>query len=251
MVTTRLAQAKQRVDAVPAWLLHHYPYRETSLIVEAFTRSHGRVSLVARGARRPGSQLRGGLLAFQPLCLSWFGGGELKTLHAAEWQGGLPQLGGGSLICGFYLNELLLKLLPHEDPHERLFDAYALALQRLGADAQPLGPEPALRQFEFTLLAELGFGFHLDRDASGLPIEAKARYHFVPEHGFVKSTLRASGAEGVELLQGGVLLAASRGEFSDAGVMQQTKLLMRQLIGQALGETPLHTRQLLRDLQKL
>jgi hypothetical protein len=98
-----------RQDAQPAYLLHSYAYRETSLIIETFTRDQGRVALVARGARRPRSALRGVLLAFAPLTISWSGKSELRTLHKAEWQGGLPQLKGDALLCGFYLNELLLK----------------------------------------------------------------------------------------------------------------------------------------------
>src|SRR5437762_1362429 len=118
-------QVSSRVDAQPALVLHSYPFRETSLVIEVFTRDFGRVALVARGARRPRSALRGVLLAFQPLLVSWSGKGELYTLIRAEWHGAYQPLRGLSLICGFYLNELLLKLLPRHDAHERLFDTYA------------------------------------------------------------------------------------------------------------------------------
>jgi DNA repair protein RecO (recombination protein O) len=101
-----------RRDDQPAFVLHTYAYRETSLIVEAFTFEYGRVAMVARGAKRPRSELRGLLQGFQPLLLSWGGQQELKTLIKAEWRGGLPLVGGSALLCGFYLNELLLKLLP-------------------------------------------------------------------------------------------------------------------------------------------
>ncbi|MFZ5530814.1 MAG: DNA repair protein RecO, partial [Pseudomonadota bacterium] len=120
-------------EAQPAFVLHSYAFRETSLIVELFSRDHGRVALVARGARRPKSALRGMLLAFQPLTLTWGGKGELKTLHRAEWQGGMPQLQGMALMCGFYLNELLVRLLPRDDPHEDLFEMYRKTLQSLCA----------------------------------------------------------------------------------------------------------------------
>jgi DNA repair protein RecO (recombination protein O) len=115
---------RQRQDAQPAFVLHTYPFRETSLVVEVFTRNGGRVGLVARGARRPRSALRGLLMAFQPLLLSWAGRSELRTLHKAEWQGGVPQLRGVQLMCGFYLNELLLKFLARDDPHDVLFSVY-------------------------------------------------------------------------------------------------------------------------------
>src|SRR5471032_2445213 len=118
-------QNRARQDTQAAFLLHSYPYRETSLVIETFTRGHGRVAMVARGARRPRSALRGVLLAFQPLLVSWSGRSELRTLHKAEWQGGLPQLKGEALLCGFYLNELLLKLLPRDDPHEQLYQTYS------------------------------------------------------------------------------------------------------------------------------
>ena len=114
-------------------MLHAYPYKETSLIVEVFTRRFGRVGLLARGARRPRSAMRGVLLAFHPLRLSWSASAELGTLIAAEWGGGQPTLAGIGLMCGFYINELLLRLLPRDDPHEALFDAYGEALARLAA----------------------------------------------------------------------------------------------------------------------
>ena len=120
-------------DARAGFVLHSYPFRETSLIVEAFTRDHGRVALVARGARRPRSSLRGVLSPFQPLLLSWSGRSELRTLVRAESQNGHLALAGETLMCGFYLNELLLKLLPRDDPHERLYDAYQHTLAGLAA----------------------------------------------------------------------------------------------------------------------
>src|SRR5260221_3713193 len=128
-------QPTDRRDARAAFVLHTYAYRETSLIVETFTADYGRVAMVARGAKRPRSETRGLLQAFQPLVLSWSGGGELKTLLKAEWGGGLALPRGAALLCGFYLNELLLKLLAREDPHAALYRDYQEALQALGAGA--------------------------------------------------------------------------------------------------------------------
>lgn len=249
-MSSTFARAKQRVEAEPAWLLHQYPYRETSLIVETFSRKYGRVAMVARGARRPGSQLRGVLMAFQPLQLSWFGSGELKTLHACDWQGGVPQLAGLPLMCGFYLNELLLKLLAHEDAHERLFTIYARTVAELASLGARAGAEvePALRRFEVALLAELGFGIAFDRDALGAAILPEADYAFVPETGLMP---RAEVGGASILLKGAVLQAIAAGDYREPQVMQQAKLLMRQLLGQVLDDSPLHTRQLLRDLQRL
>src|SRR5438067_857687 len=157
-----------RQDSREAFVLHTYPYRETSLIVEAFTRQFGRVSVLARGARRPRSAMRGVLLSFQPLALSWFGKGELRTMARAEWVGGQPLLRGEALLCGFYLNELLLRLLPREDAHEALFVEYRQALQRLGANMDSgVDSGPVLRAFEKSLLKELGYAMTLERDSAG------------------------------------------------------------------------------------
>ena len=150
-------QPAQRRDDEPAFVLHAYPYRETSLIVEAFTPNYGRVGMVARGARRPRSETRGLLQAFQPLTLSWAGTGELKTLMKAEWRGGMPLPGGSALLAGFYVNELLMKLLPREDAHPALFDEYAAALAALTERPVPAEQAAVLRRFEVRLLAELGY----------------------------------------------------------------------------------------------
>src|SRR5919108_1527367 len=145
---------KRRIEHEPAYVLHTYPYMETSLIVEAFTRSHGRVAVLARGARRPRSAMRGVLLSFHPLRLTWSASAELGNLIGAEWAGALQPLAGQGLMCGFYLNELLLRLLPRDDPHELLFDHYQDALTRLSlaGDASSV-----LRAFEKRLLVELGY----------------------------------------------------------------------------------------------
>ena len=159
----------QRRDDQPAFVLHAYPYRETSLIVEAFTPAYGRVAMVARGAKRPRSELRGLLQGFQPLLLCWSGEHELKTLQKAEWRGGLPRVGGSALFCGFYLNELLLKLVPREDPHPQLFADYEAALAELAA-----GQDQAtvLRRFEVRLLSAMGYALPLVREAdTGAPVD--------------------------------------------------------------------------------
>ena len=178
-------------DGEPAFVLHVYPYRETSAIVEAFTPSVGRVAMVARGARRPRSELRGLLQGFQPLLLSWSGQHELKTLHKAEWRGGLPLVGGSALLCGFYLNELLLKLLPREDPHPRLFVDYEAALADLAAGREQAA---VLRRFEVRLVAELGYALPLVREAdSGAPVDPSTRYHYAFDRGPRRTSPRTGG----------------------------------------------------------
>ncbi|MDO9063582.1 MAG: DNA repair protein RecO [Sulfuricella sp.] len=229
----------------PAYVLHTYPYRETSLIVEVFSRDFGRLPLMARGARRPKSAVRGLLLSFQPLSLSWFGKAELRTLHSAEWQGGQPLLQGTALICGFYLNELLLKLLHRDDPHEQLFLYYQETLQEL---ARRTDYAAVLRRFEMNFLKELGYALTLDHDAdSGTAIETDVHYRYVFERGPVR---QKTGQNGVEL-RGKTLLDMAADDYSDPVTLQQSKALMRALINHYLGEGTLHTRQILKDLQEL
>lgn len=242
-----MAAERARRDGQPGYLLHTYPYRETSLVAEVYTRDSGRVALIARGARRPRSALRGVLMAFQPLLFAWSGKAELKTLHKAEWQGGYLPLRGLSLICGFYLNELLLKLLPREDPHENLFEAYAAALAQL-----PSAHDHAavLRRFERVLLQELGYGLVFDREVTtGAAIAAEGRYRYVPDRGPVAAA-ETDGQSGVELA-GKTLLDMAVDQYTDPRTVQQSKALMRALINHCLGNQTLHTRQLLRDLQQL
>lgn len=237
---------KQKQDAQPAYVLHTYPFRETSLVVEVFTRNFGRVGLVARGARRPRSALRGLMMAFQPLLLSWGGKSELRTLHKAEWQGGVPQLKGLGLICGFYLNELLLKFLAREDPHEDLFIVYHDAVLALAREPQPEG---TLRRFEKHLLKELGYAISLDREAdTGRQIDPQKRYTYVIERGPVP----LNGRSDVQIeIEGKALLDLACDNFTDAATLSQGKLLMRFLLNHYLGNQELHTRQLLRELNQI
>ncbi|HLU78423.1 MAG TPA: DNA repair protein RecO [Burkholderiaceae bacterium] len=144
-----------RVRDVGAYMLHASAWRETSLIVQIFSREHGNVAMVAKGAKRPYSALRPILAAFQPLKVSWSGSGEVRTLTRAELAGMRP-LSGKALMSAWYMNELLLRLLPREDAHPGLYDAYDLALQAL---AEGGSAASALRRFEWTLLEETGYGF--------------------------------------------------------------------------------------------
>jgi DNA repair protein RecO (recombination protein O) len=234
------------VDSRPAYVLHTYPYRETSLIVEAYVRDHGRLPLMARGARRPKSSVRGVLLPFQPLLVSWTGKRELRTLTRVEWRGGYAPLKGQPLICGFYLNELLLKLLPRDDPHEELFETYERTLEALGAGGDP---SALLRRFEIELLRELGYALVLDRDVErDEPVARERSYVYVVERGPVSDI--SAARNGVEL-SGQTLIDMQSGSFTSAATQQESKALMRALINHYLGNQVLHTRQLLRDLQDL
>ena len=241
-----------RVNNTPGFVLHTYPFKETSVVAEVFTRDYGRVAIIARGARRPASALRGLMQPFTPLLLSWFGKSELKTLHAAEWQGGLVVPQGRALMCGFYLNELLLRLLARGDPHERLYDCYLQTLAELapqrGDDAERTSEfERILRGFEKSLLAEIGYGATFDVDAEhGTPIEAATRYVFQPERG----ALVDHGQTGCPV-SGQTLIDLAADRFERATTLVEAKALMRTLINHTLGAKPLYTRQLLRDLTDL
>ncbi|MHB1402170.1 MAG: DNA repair protein RecO [Thiobacillus sp.] len=236
-----------RINNEPGFILHTYPFKETSVVAEVFTRSHGRTALIARGARRPTSALRGLMQPFTPLLLSWFGKSELKTLHAAEWQGGLTAPQGRALMCGFYLNELLLRLLARGDAHELLYDRYADTLDQLAGEARGTDYERILRHFEKNLLSEIGYGATFDVDAdSGMPIEAGVRYVFQPERG----ALRASGQPGCPV-SGQTLIDLAAGRFEQPETLVEAKTLMRTLINHTLGAKPLYTRQLLRELTEL
>ena len=235
---------RHKVDSQPAYVLHTHPYRETSLIVEVFSRDFGRVALLARGARRPRSALRGLLLAFQPLELAWAGKGEVQTLMKAEWQGGQPLLTGRALFCGYYLNELLIQLLPREDAHERLFAVYAQTLHRFANDLQ----EADLRCFERAFLQELGYGLSLQQDVTGLPIDAAGHYAYEIERGPVRLTRAGDSALSVS---GKTLLDLADDDFSDTRSLLEAKQLMRALVTHYTGGKALITRRIFKELQEL
>jgi DNA repair protein RecO (recombination protein O) len=236
-----------RINNEPGFILHTHPFKETSVVAEVFTRSHGRMALIARGARRPASALRGLMQPFTPLLLSWFGKSELKTLHAAEWQGGLTPPQGRALMCGFYLNELLLRLLARGDAHELLYDRYVGTLGQLAGEARSTDYERILRRFEKNLLSEIGYGATFDVEAvSGAPIDPQVRYVFQPERG----ALRTSGQPGCPV-SGQTLIDLAADRFEQPATLAEAKALMRTLINHTLGAKPLYTRQLLRELTDL
>ena len=252
------------------YVLHSYPYRETSLILQVWTEKHGRLGLVAKGARRPKSASRSVLVPFQPLSLSWFGRGELRTLKTAEPASPATPLAGQSLLSAFYLNELLLKLTHRDDPHEGLFAAYDTAINELRAIgkkgsgpfsvaenapdpiySQARGIEPILRRFELRLLQEVGFALELAREAGGSePIDAAREYWYVVERGAMRAAEGDVPANAVKL-RGQTLIDLERGRFEDAVTVAQSKQLMRLLIHHCLDGQELATRALVRDLQRL
>jgi DNA repair protein RecO (recombination protein O) len=234
-----------RIAGQPGFVLHSYPYKETSLIIDMFSRDHGRVALIAKGAKRPHSALRGVLQTFQPLSVSWSGKSELRTLTGADWVGGMLPLEKTALLCGFYLNELLVKLLARDDPHPHLFDHYVAALNQLAhAEPAPI----VLRKFERALLKETGVAADLTICTSTrLAVDASQQYVVDPERGARPE--RASDTW--PRVCGKTLLDMERGDYSDSATQNQSKQLMRFLLAHHMGGAPLNTRQILIDLMQL
>jgi DNA repair protein RecO (recombination protein O) len=239
-----LRQDAFKKTAQPVYVLHTYPFKETSLVVELFSQQFGRVAAVAKGARRPHSAMRGLLQSFQMLSGAWSGKNELKTLHSLDWSAGLTLLKGEALMCGFYMNELLLRLLPREDAYESLFDYYAAALQTLTVEADLA---TTLRRFELKLLQELGYAVPMLQDENDAPIEADKTYRYEAEYGACELVVTKNGVQ----CRGKTLLDMARDDYSDAQTQIQSKQLMRYLLAHYLGDKPLHTRQLLIDLQTI
>ena len=173
---------RTRVSLQPAWILHHYPYRDSSLLLEVFSREYGRIGLIARGARSAKGRWQNQLQMLRPLLLSWSMRGELGTLTGVDSRGGMDVFPGRQVLCACYLNELLMRLLTRHDPHPELFGAYEDALLMLGN-----AEEPALRLFEKRLLQALGYGLLLDYEyESGDAVQAGSLYEYRLEKGPVR-----------------------------------------------------------------
>ncbi|MEB0138019.1 MULTISPECIES: DNA repair protein RecO [unclassified Undibacterium] len=234
-----------RVHQQPGFVLHSWPHKETSLIIDVLTRDYGRIALVAKGAKRPHSQLRSVLQTFQPLQLSWTGKSELRILTGADWVGGMLPLEKSALLCGFYLNELLVKFLMRDEAHAALFDQYVASLNQLGH--QQAAPT-VLRQFELVLLRESGLLSDLSFCThSRTSVLAEQSYIIDPELG--ARPVRIDDAAPVVL--GKTLLDMCAADYSDAQTRYQSKMLMRFLLTHHLHGAVLNTRQILIDLQNL
>ncbi len=250
----------RRFSNEPAFVLHRYDWSESSLILEVFTRHHGRTALVAKGAKKPSSNFRPVLLPLQPLHLTWTqsdtGAGDIHTLKGAEWVGGHIMPTGDALLSGTYLNELLLRLLARDDPHAHLFDTYG-AVVRVLASEHGDALEPVLRSFEMLLLREIGLLPALDAQTlTGGALAPDARYALVAEGGLRSAAVgeRAS-LSGARWLQ---LSDALQGEvpFTDllracAPVTGELKPQLRTLLQYHCGNPLLRTRQFMMDMQSL
>ncbi len=225
-----------RVQLEPAWVLSVRPYRETSALVEAFTPHAGRVGLVARGVRSGRARTRGLLQPFQPLLLSFSDRGELGTLGSLEPDGAPVTLRGEAVFSGWYLNELVLRLLPRRDPHPRLFEHYASALTALAGPAAGA----SLRVFEMRLLTELGYGVQLPE-----PVEADAWYAWDEERG-----LRLA-EPGPSSYRGASLQALAEEALDTPESLRDARRLLRAALAPHLGDRKLRTPEMLRTLRKV
>lgn len=235
-------RAARRVLLASAYVLHQYAYRDTSRIVEVFTAGQGRLSLFARGVAGPKSSLRGILRPFQRLLVSWSGRGEACQLLSAEIDGGSTQLPPQRLMSGFYLNELLLKLMTRCDPQPEIFEAYAAALQALGANEEE---EYHLRRFEKRLLQELGYGLELSRTDEGQPIESNMYYRFDLQSGPQRCLAEAPGA-----VCGQSLNDLEAGKFIDARSLRDAKRVLRAAIDACLEGRALKSREVLIEMRR-
>jgi DNA repair protein RecO (recombination protein O) len=225
-----------------AFVLHSYPYKESSLIVDVFTVDNGRMAMVAKGAKRPASNLRGALHSLQPIEIVFSGRGEVKTMTQATWLPGQPWLTGKALMCGLYLNELLMKLLPREDAHPHLFDAYAATLLTLAESEEH---SAILREFETQLLAEMGYGLQLDRDVrTNEPLQVETLYRYDPLAGPMQHG-------GGVLVSGRVLRSLDNGVFDDAMVAAEARNFVRAIIQFHLERRSLKSSHVMHDLHAL
>jgi DNA repair protein RecO (recombination protein O) len=247
----------KRIGDEPAFVLHRYDWSESSLILEVLTRHYGRIAVVAKGAKKPSSNFRPVLLPLQPLHIAFGGDAEIRTLKSAEWLGGQVMPTGEALLSGYYLNELLLRLLARDDPHPALFDLYAAAVRILAAD-DPQMLQPALRAFELLLLREIGLLPSLDAQTATLAaLLPDERYSLRPEGGLVEEAHdpqeRGSlcGAQWLELQQALDDPAPFHATLQRAAVMGELKPQLRALLHYHCGVSTLRTRQLMMDLQAL
>lgn len=229
------------------FVLHRRDHRNTSLLIELFSAEAGRLVVIAKGAKaaaRGRSPLASLLQPFQPLWLAWSGRGEVKTLTQAEAAGAALNLCGERLYCGFYLNELLLRLLERADPHEALFVFYQQAL----ADLVAAPVEAVLRRFELHLLEELGYAPDLERDADGAALVPEGQYRYQPQYGLIAQP--AGLAEGEAALAPGITGAAlarlRAGEALSGAEARAARHLMRAALAPHLGPKPLKSRALFR-----
>ena len=233
-----------RAESEPGFVLHLIPYRETSLLVDLFTRNYGRIRCVARGFRKPNKRgINRALFPYTEYLFNWQGRGELKTLNRADVMQAPVLLQQESLFVGLYINEILYRLLHEHDAHESLYQSYAELLQGL---AQKGLDEQRLRLFEMYMLDELGYGLALDSEAeTGTPISREGFYQYIPDQGLHQVSPQVATTD--IGLKGADIIAISRGDFSQPSTMRTAKRLTRQVIDFYLDGRQLNSRDLYRQ----
>ena len=235
---------QRRVNGQPAFLLHYRPFRDTSLLLDVFSRDHGKVALVARGARAAKSRLKGILRPFMPLSLSWIMRSDLGTLTGAELSGKPVTLSGDGLLSGYYLNELILHFLHRHDAQPEVYSAYHETVIDLATQDNPA---PVLREFEMELLRLIGYALNFEHDAAThADIEQESSYEYRYDQGPVK----VSRNDGDMVFSGAMLIAIREHRFGEPDVLRAANRLLRQVISHHLGGRELKSRKVLVDLHR-
>ena len=251
-----MAAVLKRISDEPAYVLHRYDWSESSLILEVFTRHHGRIALVAKGAKKPSSSFRPVLLPLQAIQVTYGGDADIRTLKSAEWVGGHVMPTGDALLSGYYLNELLLKLLAREDPHPLLFDAYAATVRVMATEPGEL-LQASLRVFELLLLREIGLLPSLNcQTLTMADLDETRDYCLVPEGG-----LRLAHRDDRHALSGAQWSALQNALDGTSALTDTLRLSLdmltplrtqlRTLLNYHCGVGTLQTRQMMIDIQSL
>ncbi|RYZ72798.1 MAG: DNA repair protein RecO [Lysobacteraceae bacterium] len=238
-----------RIDQEPAFVLHARPWRETSLLVEVLGRDHGRLGLVARGVQGPKKHvLRAALQPLQHIRLDAVQRGELAQLVSAEALDAAPRLAGDAMLAAFYVNELVMRLAPRQDPHGGLYRVYAETRSRLGQDS-PLAW--TLRRFERDLLESLGSGFDLAEEGDGSPIDPAARYLLDPEQGPRRLLSDRGQGQRTVAATGSALLALAADRQPDPEDLSSLRLALRSVLAHHLGGRGLKSWEMMGELGRL
>lgn len=234
-----MTHQSHRVSLQPAFILHGRDFRDTSRLLDVFTLDYGRVSLVAKGARSSRSKLQGILEPFTPLIISWSGKGDVQTLTGAESVKTSINLSGKQVMSGYYINELLQRLMTVHDPHPELFEIYKTTLENFSSDEE----EVVLRKFEKNLLIEIGYGLSLDTEfIKGTSVDRDTLYYYDIEKGPLN--IQDNTRDDEFIISGQTLIDMSAEKFSCSQSKKEAKKLMRIILSHHLGDKPLKTRSL-------
>jgi len=230
-----------KVIQEPAFVLHTRSFKETSLIVDLFTKNLGKISVVAKGAKRAKNKLRSVLTPNSLFSVSYSGRGELKNLIDCEVIEHFSIPAKLTLSCIVYINELLTKTLEKEDPHSEIFRQYNSVCSILVNQDDQFIVQSSLRSFELVLLQELGYGIDLNHESiTNARINKDINYHFNPDSGFIKTE---SNAENV--FSGIDIIRFSEGDLSNASTRSVAKMIMRKSLDFHLGNKKLNIRSYL------